>query len=330
MALENDKIFGVRALSEAINLLPAAPSQIRNLGIFTPRYLSTTYAEVEYRDNKLNLVESRPRGNPGEPLRHGARAVHTFKIPHLPVDDVVRADDVQNLRAFGSTDRAEAVTQLVNDKLADGRAALEYTREHLMLGALMGKILDADGTELFDLHKEFNITPTVYNFALATKTTEVGKEIDKMKTAQAKAAGGEPFNGWAALCSPEFLQELVYHPTIKELYVRFQDGRLYREGDTETAFIHRGIRFIQYNHTFGEGSTAIPAGEAILLPLGTRQVFREFFAPADMNETVNTRAREFYASREKLPHDKGWSLHMQSNPLPMVLQPQLIARLKAA
>ena len=53
----------------------------------------------------------------------------------------------------------------------------------------------------------------------------------------------------------------------------------------------------------------------------------EFFAPADMNQTVNTIALPYYASREKLIHDKGWSLHMQSNPLPLVMRPELVCTL---
>ena len=51
---------------------------------------------------------------------------------------------------------------------------------------------------------------------------------------------------------------------------------------------------------------------------------------ADMNETVNSIALPYYASREKMAHDKGWSLHAQSNPLPLPLRPDLVATLKAS
>ncbi|MDK6727534.1 major capsid protein, partial [Neisseria mucosa] len=58
------------------------------------------------------------------------RKIHTVKIPHLPIHDVIRADDVQNLRAFGTT-QAATVMDKVNEKLAGGKSDLEYTREHL-------------------------------------------------------------------------------------------------------------------------------------------------------------------------------------------------------
>lgn len=102
---------------------------------------------------------------------------------------------------------------------------------------------------------------------------------------------------------------------------------MYRKGATEIGFKHKGIEFITYDHAF-ESGLQIPEGEAIILPKGTRQSFKEYYAPADMNATVNTIAKPYYASREKLDHDKGWSLHAQSNPLPLVLRPELCATLK--
>ena len=136
MLSDNSK-FGVRPLTEAINRVPAAPTQIRDLALFEARYLNTTYVDVENQSGELRVVQSQPRGNPGNNVPPKHRESRTFKIPHLPVDDVVRADDVQNIRAFGST-QAETVQKKVDEKLADGKAMLEITREHLMLGALQG------------------------------------------------------------------------------------------------------------------------------------------------------------------------------------------------
>ena len=178
MALSSESKFGVKALTAAVNKVPATPTQIRDLGIFEPQHLTTSYVDVECQEGRLNLVQSKERGTGGDAVPSKARNIRTFRVPHLPVDDVVRADDVQNLRAFG-TDQLTAVEDVVMDKLADGKLNLEYTREHLMLGALQGKILDADGSELYDLYKEFGVTRGAHNWKLGTKTTEVGVEIDK-------------------------------------------------------------------------------------------------------------------------------------------------------
>ena len=128
-------------------------------------------------------------------------------------------------------------------------------------------------------------------------------------------------------CGIDFLSALKKHKSIFEVYKRYDEARAYREGDTlnPTEFVHKGIRFIEYANHFGSDAD-IGADKAILLPVG-RNLYKEYFAPADMNATVNTRALPYYASREKLQHDKGWSLHMQSNPLPIALRPELLATL---
>lgn len=329
MPLSNESKFGVKPLTLAINQVPATPTQIRELGIFEPQYLTTTYVDVEYQEGRLNLVQSRERGLGGQPVQKKDRHIRTFKIPHLPQDDVVRADDVQNMRAFG-TDAAATVEQAVTDKLADGKLNLEYTREHMMLGALQGKILDADGSVFYDLYKEFGIKRATENWHLDSNDTEVGEQIDKTVSALRAKQKGAMVTGYVALCGLEFLTALKYHDKMKQLYERYLDGALYREGGINPiAFEHNGIKFIHYTGDFGDKGAKIDTDKAILLPVG-RKLYTEAFAPADMNATVNTRALPYYASREKIDHDKGWSLHMQSNPLPLALRPDLLVTLTAS
>ncbi|MDO5769660.1 MAG: major capsid protein, partial [Psychrobacter sp.] len=318
MPLSNESKFGVNAMTDAINKLPVTPTIIRSLGIFKPEYLKTTSVAIEANGGVLSLVPSKPRGTPGEPVATGDRGTrNSFEMIHLPKDDVVRADDVQNVRSFGSDNKTQAVAEKVNDKLADMKADIEYTREHLMLGAIKGKILDADGTPLIDIYDRFKLTRKVFDWKLSSDASNVGKMIDDVVTFLNKKRGGEPVDGWTVICSPEFMQAVVYHKTITALYERFQDGKVYREGDTNVGFKHKNLEFIQYDHVF-ESGLQIEAGEAEIIPKGTRKTFREYFAPGDFSSAVNTTALPYYASREPLPHGKGWSLHAQSNPLPML------------
>lgn len=329
MPLSSDSRFGVQAMTDAINALPVHPTQIRSLGLFTPKSLTTTHVDVEHLEGTLKLVQSKERGLPGEPVASRKRNIRTFKIPHLPVDDVIRADEVQNVRAFGGTN-AQTVDSVVNDKLADSKSNLEYTREHMQLGALQGKILDANGDLLYDIYDEFKIQRQVFNWKLGTADTKVGAVMDDTSTKMRKHLKGEFLTKWLVLCSPEFMAALKYHDSIKELYERYRDGAAYREAnENQIMFEHNGYQFMQYDGEFGAAGAKITAGEGLVLPLGTRSTFAEYFAPADMNATVNTKALPYYASREKLPHDKGWSIHTQSNPLPLVLRPGLVATVKA-
>lgn len=327
MPLSSEAIYGVRPLTQAINHLPINPTIIRELALFKPEYLTTTYVNVQSKEGVLTLVNAVPRGAMGLPVSKQKINTHTFETLHLPKHDIVRADDVQNIRAFGSDNASETIASKINDKLEAMKADIEYTREHLMLGALLGKLIDADGGEILDIYKRFGLTRKEFTWNLSANNANVGKEIDIVKTAQSKKRGGEALSGWIVLASEEFMQTLVYHKSVNELYLRYQDGEAYRNGETNVMFRHKNIDFIQYDHEFDSG-VKIKENEAILLPKSTRNTFREFFAPADMNATVNSKALAYYASREKLQHDKGWDLHAQSNPLPLVLRPELMATLK--
>lgn len=328
MPLSNNAHYGVRPMSEAINRLPSTPTIIKELGIFKETPLTTTFVNVENKGGVLQLVDAVPRGTAGLPSRDYRGVVKTFNCLHLPKDDVVRADDVQNVRSFGTENSAQTVAQKVADKLALMKSDIDYTLEHLRLGALKGKILNADGTTLVDIYKEFGLTRQEYTLKLTGKDAHAGKELDTVLTAVRQKRLNEMVRGYAVLCGAEFMQKLIYHPSMQEIYLRFKEAQVYRDGQTSVEFEHMGIKFIQYDHKFGTSASNIADNEGILLPLGTTSTFREYYAPADMNATVNTRALPYYASREKLQHDKGWSLHAQSNPLPLVLRPELVATLK--
>lgn len=330
MPLSSNHVFGVNALTLAINKIPATPTLIRSLNVFKADYKTTTYVQVEEAEGVLTLVENRPRGAVGEPVKTHRSPPRTFNMLHLVKDDVVRADDVQNIRAFGQMSQTGAIAELVNDKLALMKGDIEYTREHLMFGALQGKLLDADGkTVITDIYKEFGLTRTVNTWNLSASDTHVSVLIDRLKIAYAKLLKGESMTGLAVLVSPEFMEKLITHKTVHDYYLRYQDGQAYREGNTHVSFEHKGVKFIVHTDDFGSGQK-IKDGEGIIVPLGTRNTFREYFAPADMNSTVNTKAQAYYASREVLTHDKGWSLHAQSNPLPLVLRPELVQTVKLA
>lgn len=329
MPLSNEVKYGVKPLTEAINNLPSVPTIIRDTGLFVEAPLTTTYIDVGGKNGELTLIQAVPRGAKGEPIKQNYSKVRTFQTVHLPKEDVIFADDVQNLGVFGdSGNKAKAVNEAVLDKAEAMKADIEYSREHLMLGALQGKIINADGTTIYDLYKEFGLTRPEYTIELSNESLDVGKGVDDMLLKQNKQLGNHISKGWVAFCSSEFLQALQYHPKIKDLYARFADGaKIYKDG-LEVAFHHRGVDFINYTHNFGT-TADIKAGEAHLAPLGTK-LFKEYLAPANMNGTVNTKALAYYLSREKMKHDVGWELYAQSNPLPLVLKPKVCATLKMA
>lgn len=328
MALSNESKFSMAAMTEAVNLLPNTATQIRALNAFAPKMSTTTYVTVEHQDGVLSLVQATPRGGAGAASQRATRTKRTFEIPHLVREDFILADEVQNVHEFGNPAKAQAVEKVVLERLATMKSDIEFTREHLMLGALLGDIKDANGETLYNLYDEFGLTRQVFNWKLNTKTTQVGALMDNAKRALRKHARGEVVNGFIALCSPEFFDKFKYHDSIKDSLLRYQEASAYRN-DTGASLSYNGVDFIEYYGDFGDGGAKIEAGQAILLPKGTRNTFVERFAPADTNSAVNTVAQPMYAQRAKDPSglDKGWKVEVQSNPLPLCLRPNLVATL---
>ena len=302
---------------EALNLFPAKPTRFRQI-------------LIEERNGVLNLLPTLPVGSPGTVGVRGKRKMRSFIVPHIPHDDVVAPEEVQGIRAFGSETELETVAGVLAQHLETMRNKHAITLEHLRMGALKGEILDADGSSIYDLFAEFNITPKSINFALATDGTNVRQKcIDVLAHIEGNLRG-EFMTSVRCLCSPEFFEKLTGHPKVEKAYENFQQGVMLRD-DVRAGFTFGGITFEEYRGqaTDGNGDSRrfIAAGEAHAFPVGTVDTFATYFAPADFNETVNTLGQPVYAKQEPRKFDRGTDLHTQSNPLPMCHRPGVLVKL---
>ena len=302
---------------EALNLFPAKPTRFRQI-------------LIEERNGVLNLLPTLPVGSPGTVGVRGKRKMRSFVVPHIPHDDVVAPEEVQGIRAFGSETELETVAGVLAQHLETMRNKHAITLEHLRMGALKGEILDADGSSIYDLFGEFNITPKSINFALATDGTNVRQKcIDVLAHIEGNLRG-EFMTSVRCLCSPEFFEKLTGHPKVEKAYENFQQGVMLRD-DVRAGFTFGGITFEEYRGqaTDGNGDSRrfIAAGEAHAFPVGTVDTFATYFAPADFNETVNTLGQPVYAKQEPRKFERGTDLHTQSNPLPMCHRPGVLVKL---
>ncbi len=321
--------FSMAALTAAINKLPNRYGRLEQMNLMPAEGVRTRTILIEELNGVLNLLPTRPLGAPASLGAAGKRKVRSFVIPHIPHEDVVLPEEVQGLRAFGSETELGALAALVAQKLQNMRNKHAITLEHLRMGALKGVILDADGSVLYDLYSEFGITPKVVNFALTTASTEVLLKCLEVKRHIEDNLRGEFMSGIHCLCSPGFYDALTTHAKVKEAFMYFQRSQQLGN-DYRTGFTFGGITFEEYR---GEATDAagnvrkfIADDEAHFFPLGTASTFRTYFAPADFNETANTLGLPLYAKQEPRKFGRGTDLHSQSNPLPLVLRPEVLVR----
>lgn len=325
--------FSMSALTAAINILPNNYGLMDSMGLFPSKPVRFRSVVVEEKNGILTLLPTMPVGSPGTVGKQGKRKLRSFVIPHIPHDDVVLPEEVQGIRAFGSETELQTVASVMAEHLQTMRNKHAITLEHLRMGALKGIILDADGSELYNLFDLFDITPKVVNFQLGSAATDIKKKCLDLKRYLEKSLKGERMNGVHCLVSEEFFDALTSHEKVVAAYDRWQDSFALRS-DMRSGFTFAGITFEEYAGEASDGDDNvhrfIAAGEGHAFPLGTVDTFATYFSPADFNETANTLGQPLYAKQEPRKFERGTDIHTQSNPLPMCHRPAVLVKVTAA
>lgn len=323
--------FSTIALTQGINLLPNRYGKILQKKIFRFNPLRVRQIAIEEQNGQIILLPTMPPGSPGTTAKRGKRKLRTFTIPHIPHDDTIQPNEVQGIRGFG-TNNLVALSEVMAKHLQDMRDKHEITHEYMSMGALKGVILDADGSVIYDLFDEFEITPKVIDFALDVPTTDIKAKCLELKRHIEDNLRGEISSGVRCFVHEDFFDALTGHPKVVKAWELFNAGAQQRT-DQRAGFEFAGITFEEYRGQVmdpdGNLRRFIETGNGHAFPEGTASTFSMHAAPADFNETVNTMAQLFYAKQEPRKFERGTDLHTQSNPLPMCARPGVLVTVQA-
>lgn len=320
-------MFSVANLTAAVNKLPAIPGKVGAMGLFDEKGVTSTSVVIDEHEGRLVLVPNTSRNDDPAPIKGGKRKRRTFETLHLPLSRPILPSQLQGVAAFGQEDTAAPVVTVINDNLQELKNSIEATREFQRVGALRGKLLDADGAVITDLYKEFEVPQKKITVALSNAGTNVRKAcLDAKRFSESKLAG-VMVTGFRALCGPDWFDALIDHEKVKAAFANYQEAQDRLGGDVRSGFVFGGIEYIEYDVTVS-GQRFIPADIAQVFPVA-RGVFRMFNAPANYNETVNTIGQPFYSKGAERKLGKGWDLEAQANPLAMCLFPEALVELKA-
>lgn len=327
----NPDTFSLTSMTKAIVDLPYVPTKIGRMGLFTSEGIDTTSVVIERTAEKLTLVPTAPRGAPGQRKNVERRNVRSLQTVSMPQNFAVMADEVQNLRAFGTTSEAETLLSRFAKKMAIVRRDFDLTHEWQRMGAIKGQVLDADGTTvLLDLFAEFGLTQQTLPMTLSNNATKVLQKLVSLARMTEDAVGGVAMSGIRVEASPEFMDAFTGHPAVIDAwkYYKSQANQSdYRKGDNGNGGFEFGdIVISEYRGNVG-GQRFIAAGEAFAIPLGVPDMFVSNFAPAPYTDTVNTIGLPFYASPEELPHKKGIEVECSSHPLHLNTRPNAVVKL---
>ena len=327
-----EKPFELVDYTQELLLVPNKWALINELGIFRDESVSQHSITVEASEGTLGLVTDQVRGARNTMNKDDTRNLRSFAIPHFPLDDAIKPQDIQGKRAYGSADGAETEAAVIARKLERIRMNHAVTLEAARAYALTtGAIYAPNGTVAGNFYTDFGVTRKSIDFVLGTTTTDLtAKSEEGIAHIQDNILSGEVVNEIIVLCSPAFFGKLISHASVKEAYKYYtstQEPLRNRLGSgVYRRFVHGGVTYIEYRGSYN-GTALIPAGEAYMLPTGTNDMFISYFSPANKFTHVNTLGETAYAFTYRDPKDSEITIETESNFLNLVRRPGALVQL---
>lgn len=327
----NDDAFSVQTLTAKVNNEPYRPGQIGASGMFEEEGVTTTIISVEERNGALSLVEPTSRGGPGETVGGEDRRLIPFEINHYERNDMVKADEVQNIRAFGTESEVEQVSDRVMSKVSRHLLDLDMTLEHQRVGAIKGIVTSKSGLVLHDLYSRFGIAvPAPVSLDLSNDTAKVDETLEKEVAWSIEDSLDSFYDHFHVWTGREFHLKLWGHKRIRETFLATNGAGQLREAVPDTFTVGK-FTFERYKTgakaASSLGQSYIAHNEARVTPMGAPGLFLTRFAPADYMETVNTMGLPRYMKQIATRNGKGVEIEVQSNPISICTKPGALRKL---
>lgn len=122
--------FSTLTLTDAIRDQRPYPGRLGEMGLFKETSVPSLKIAIERVGDLIKLVSPSPRGAPGETRDMPRRSITSLDIPHFERAWSVYADEVQDVRKFGTEFEVQTVQNLVAEKLMANLVDLDLTAEH--------------------------------------------------------------------------------------------------------------------------------------------------------------------------------------------------------
>ena len=341
MDIFNGDAFSMVSLTESLNEQEFQPSFLRNRGIFIPKRVRTETVAVESKEGVLSLIGTSPRGSAPETASNGKRTMRDFRTTRIAKSDRITASEIANIRAFGSETELMQVQTEVADRL-NGPAGLmrdvELTWENMMLGAIQGKVVDADGSIIEDYFDAFGVSqPAVIDFDLDNADPASGavrKKCNQVVRQMQTAAKGVWVPGRTiveAVVGDNFWDDLTAHPEVRETFLNTQQAQDLRNdvGQAYGEFVYGNIRWINYRGTDDGSKVAVPTDEAKFYPVNAPGAFIMAYSPGEFFDTINLPGQDVYSMvLPDLQRNAFVDVEVYSYPLPIATRPKMLQRAK--
>lgn len=329
---ENDA-FGLIEMVKAVNRRKHKPGQVGSLGIFRSRGAMSTKLAIEERGSSVSLIQTSDPAAPADQYTAPRRTVRLAKVPQIKRESFIYAHELRELRAFGSETRQAALEEIRDQHMQDLGDSVDVTHEHMLLGALKGTVLDADGStvllNVFDFFGETQESEIAFDLGNTTEGTQVGNVRAAVRLCLNNLGQDAALVDHVhALCSPQFMDALVKSKDFREsmkadpsVAAALREGRVFR------SVLWQDVIWEEYRlGNSSLGGSWIANDKCILFPVGP-QIYDLHFAPGDFLDVIDAPGLPMYARTAVDPEMNRWAkMHVQSNPFPICTHPKALLK----
>lgn len=331
----NSDAFGITTLTAAVMKLPYKPARLAALGLFNEAPISTTSLAIEQVDGQLSLIPASARGSAGDIIGDNKRKMIPFLAQHLARHAKVMADEVQGVRAFGVENQALSVEQKRDEKLAVLRAMHEVTWEYQRVGALVGSVLDADGsTVLLDVYGAFGVVQQTQNFTFTDTTIDVRSLCEGAADMIDDELGGTTYDHVHVFAGGTFYDTMIKHKFVQDVLKAQFGARMLddlRQGFTIGGLTFERAKRWKVKKPDGTLMDMIDTNAAYAFPVGANTpegpMFIGRFAPQPFFDTVNRLNPPLVVKAELDPKGRWIDLEGVSCPLFLNTRPRAVVKL---
>lgn len=322
-------------LTQNLLIIPNVWSLAEQIGLFSKETTNQETLTIEEITTGFGVVADVHRGARHTVSADHTRRMHAFAMPHFTLDDAITPRDIQGKRAFG-VDALETVAAVRARKLETIRQSWAATMEKAHWHTIVnGTAYAPNATVSYDWYTVFGATRKVVDFQLNVSTTDLIQKTEEVFAhIQDNALDGSVRGEIFAIASPEFFNKLIGHPTMKALWLAYQQSpQILRDRLTARGYDARyreftigNITYVEYRGVGPDGVRYIPANDCYFMPSDMGDNFTTYFGPADHFDFVNTQGQEMYAFEYGDNRGQMIEIQTESNFIDVLRRPQLIVR----
>lgn len=324
--------FTYVSLCAAVDRMGYVPGLLTGMpGLVVPRPVRTTEVWVEERDFMPALVQTSPRGAPPPERSGDRRKARPFQTVRIADKSRINASELLGIREFGQEQAMKSAQSEVDRRNFKMKQDFALTKENMLLGAVQGLVVDADGSTINDWAAEFSQTiPAEVTWTFpSTADGTILQHCNQTRRGIARALRGLGGNVVEvhALAGDEWWDTFVTSAEVRQTYqYAMQALQLQNNvGGAWESFRYGKIIFHNYRSS-DDGKIGVPSNKVKFFPVGAG-IFVRADAPGESFTDIGNVGQESYSRIVPDRERDAWvDVEQYSYPLFVCTMPQALAR----